>query len=115
MYSPPLERVSLGISVLDHLYFSFGTRTHLIDVLKYIGRFWICIGDPRDDRPHECSATEYSPSQKHERERWMEKEKAVPLDLFDPAIAEAICRVWPAAKTKDWKQVWHSFGLANSE
>jgi hypothetical protein len=86
--------------------------THLEYVLRYIGRSWTCMRNPRDDRPHDCFVAEYSPTDRLERDRVMEND--VPLSQYDLAIRQAICRVWPAASTTDWKQVWHSFGLDTS-
>jgi hypothetical protein len=112
-YSPPLERLSLGVEAMRD--FSPGFRapdTHLEYVLRYIGRSWTCIRNPRDDRPHDCFITEYNPADKLERERVMEND--VPFSQYDLATKEAICHVWPAASTTDWKQVWHSFELDTS-
>ncbi|CAD0109490.1 unnamed protein product [Aureobasidium uvarum] len=112
-FSPPLESVSLRIGALDYMKFSSGrTKAHASDILKYIGRSWICTRNPRDDRPHDFTAAEYNPKAKVERAEALERQYAP--KVFDSVVAQSVCRVWPAAKSGDWKKEWHSFSLAIS-
>lgn len=114
-YSPPLERVSLELDLLKYIRFNcLEPNTHLKDVPTYIGRSWTRTRNPRDDRPHDCFVTKYNPADKSRI--WIfNRDSDKPLHIYDFAVAQSISRIWPAARTKGWMQVWHSFRLDTSE
>jgi hypothetical protein len=114
-YSPPLERVSLELDLLKYIRFNcLEPNTHLQDVLTYIGRPWTCTRNPRDDKPHDCFVTKHNPAD--ESRDWIfNKDSDRPLHMYDFALAQSISRIWPAARTKGWMQVWHSFELDTAE
>jgi hypothetical protein len=113
-FSTPLECVTIEVDASFYTDFMYpAENTHLECVLKHIGRSWTCTRNPRDNTPHDCFVTDYNPVGKDARGPIMGK-KDDSFDKYDLAVAQAVCRVWPAARTKDWKDVWHSFELDTS-
>jgi hypothetical protein len=107
-YAIPLEHLTLRVGALD-LQEGFDFGYYLGELLRYIGRSWICTGTLRDGRPHECMVEEYDPDEKLYRE-WME-EKGELADLVDVKFASALQRVWPDISSDNWKNEWHSLPL----
>ncbi|KEQ95238.1 hypothetical protein AUEXF2481DRAFT_210415 [Aureobasidium subglaciale EXF-2481] len=105
--SQPLECLTLSVDGAKECG-GFGA-SHLTDVLSYIGRSWYCTRNTRDDKLHECFVTERDPEEKLDRE-WMDEHDKDPM-LEGVVFAQSVRRLWPAAKTKDWKKVWHSFEI----
>ncbi|KAI4748599.1 hypothetical protein E4T50_01124 [Aureobasidium sp. EXF-12298] len=82
-YSPPLERVSLGVGVMRDFSSSiWSLNLHLYNVLRYIGRSWTCVRNPRDDKLHDCFATGYDPKERISRERLMKRD----ISLAMPSV-----------------------------
>lgn len=107
-YATRLEHLTLRIGALD-LQGGFDFGFYLGELLRYMGRSWICTGSLRDDRLHECMVEEQDPDKKLNRE-WME-EKGELADLVDVKFAPALQRVWPGISSVNWKNEWHSFPL----
>jgi hypothetical protein len=108
MYATPLERLTLRVGALD-LQEGFDFAYHLGELLRYIGRSWVCTGTLRDDRLHECMVEEYDLEEKLDRE-WMEEQGEL-ADLVDVEFASALQRAWPNISSDNWKSEWHSFPL----
>lgn len=104
-FSYPLECLSLRVQKVDAF-------PPLRDLLAYIGRSWICTRNERDDRPHMCFVREYDDPKYNIDREYIEAYNEYPR-LKNPAIAQAIYRVWPAAEKENWAEDWHSFPLAD--
>ena len=106
----PLECLELRIDALQGC--GGFTTSSFVDILRYIARSWTCNRSLRDDKPHKCHVKEYDAQEILERKD-AEQRNELPL-LDDLQYAQALCRVWPGCRERDWKAEWHSFALVGN-
>lgn len=110
LYTPPLECLKLQMNVLREC----GTLdSHkLLELLRYIARSWVCSRGLRDDELHQCSVRVYDEKEETDRQE-AEQYDELP-NMNDLHYAQALCRVWPRCREREWTKEWHSFPLSDT-
>jgi hypothetical protein len=98
----PLRKLKL--SMTGHGVFTMGIFT-IRDVFEQIGRSWLLMRNPRDDRPDELLVREPG---RQEREGTHRRSLARDLEVI-------FRKIWPERRKEgsDWRDDWHSLPLAH--
>nr|OQO25197.1 hypothetical protein B0A51_07958 [Rachicladosporium sp. CCFEE 5018] len=107
-YAPRLERVILENATIR----DYGD-TDLGMVMHYIGRSWTCTGSLRDDEPNQCIAEECD--DKEIEERRLDDEEGLLTEATKGLLRPILLEVWPECDGQDFRDVWHSFPLAEHQ
>lgn len=110
LYAPPLECLELRMNVLRE--WPTISSHKLLEFLRYIARSWICNRGLHDDGPHQCSVRVYDKKEELDRQE-SERYDELP-NMNDLHYAQALCRVWPKCKEREWTKEWHSFPLSDT-
>ncbi|KAK4543576.1 hypothetical protein LTR36_005471 [Oleoguttula mirabilis] len=83
------------------------TESFTSDLLRVLGRSWLCEPHPRDDKKDEVVVTELDQAA---RER---AEEDVGTKLWE--YGTVLRKIWPKGEDDDWRKDWRSFPLQDAD
>lgn len=103
---------TLKLNVAGGSTFGFGINgrwgdSFFHDMLRVLGRSWLCIWHPRDDRKDEVVVTEIDQRAREEAEM----ELGTKLWEFEAVFR----KIWPNGEEDDWRKDWQSLPLQGAD